>query len=1115
MLLKRKFLFGTTILAGVVAATAPALAQDQLPGVNVQGQQTQEATQVDEVVITGSRIRRDPTNSPTPLIQVTGEELLTTGQSTVIDYLATIPALSNSLVPSDTTGSGLNDGGLSFANLRSLGTGRTLVLVDGRRHVGAAQGNLAVDVDSIPRLLIENIEIITGGASSVYGADAVSGVLNFNLRRDFEGLEIDANYGMINQDGQANKRISALIGTNLMDDRLNLYGFAEYEDIDMVESLDIDWLEDSRALVGIDADPTNAVNDGMLDNAVFSGLTTLSRPRWGQTTLANSQQPSPLNDPDVPLANCTSLTSANCYSLDPTRTYVYEGPTARLANFGQRIGNVGSNRTLNIGGDGENPSRFGQDSRVPQSTSQRYQVGANFALLDNVDLSVEYKMVEEDTFDIAQPTFFDIFLHETPGTSGANADWTNRIRATSQFDLRYSDNAFLPANVKAAIDANMVQNWTANPTTPGTPSGAPVSRQWARHSMFGPDRTQDNHREVERFVAAINGDFDQFLFVKNINWDLSYTYGEARNQNVERGVDVQRFALAADAVVDVAGAVNGNPGEIVCRAKLIQATGGDLDDYFRGGLLTDSVEGTAALNECVPLNVFGAGNQSPEALEYVDAAITVSHTNEQEQAIAAVSGQLWDFWGAGEIGVAVGAEYRREFTEGVGRSATTGDRLLFLNTGADFLGAEYESEEWFAELSIPLLRDSWLGEYAELSGSYRAFDYTTAGDGDVYGVNFVYRPIQDITFKTSFNTSFRAPNLNENFAPLSQTFANGYVDPCATLNIAAQTVEIRNNRIANCQALLNQYNAANGTALAYDFAGATATNVDDFNPVYGSGIAGVNGGNPLLRPEESESFTFSTVLEPRMFPNLSIVLDYYEIEITDVIASVSAQTMSNLCVNGPTLDPQTCGLLFRNDPTPGREFYLGGPAGDPIGGFIQSSINYAALKTRGLDFTVRYSLDTEEAFGRNWGRFNYSLGGLWLIEQKQFLDPANAASFTELSSNVFFPRVRMTSSLTWVPNDTWSVNWTMDWQTAQDSVRIRDQVQSGNIDTRPFDTYDTGNFARHDFTVRANIRDDLSMRFGVVNAFDAEQPAYLGTTLFSNFDPYGTRFFVGLNYRPF
>jgi outer membrane receptor protein involved in Fe transport len=76
-------------------------------------------------------------------------------------------------------------------------------------------------------------------------------------------------------------------------------------------------------------------------------------------------------------------------------------------------------------------------------------------------------------------------------------------------------------------------------------------------------------------------------------------------------------------------------------------------------------------------------------------------------------------------------------------------------------------------------------------------------------------------------------------------------------------------------------------------------------------------------------------------------------------------------------------------------------------------------------------------------------------------------------------------------------------------------VGTGNIDVRPLDTYDTGNFARHDFTVKWNARDDLSLRMGVVNAFDAEQARYLGGVLNANFDPYGTRFFIGLNYRPF
>ena len=132
MISNRKILFGTTILAGVLAVSAPSFAQSE-PAQGAQSDQAADA--VGEIVVTGSRIRRDPTNAPTALIQITGEELLTSGQASVIDYLATIPALSNSVVPSDTTGSGLGDGGLDLPNLRSLGSGRTLTLVDGRWSV--------------------------------------------------------------------------------------------------------------------------------------------------------------------------------------------------------------------------------------------------------------------------------------------------------------------------------------------------------------------------------------------------------------------------------------------------------------------------------------------------------------------------------------------------------------------------------------------------------------------------------------------------------------------------------------------------------------------------------------------------------------------------------------------------------------------------------------------------------------------------------------------------------------------------------------------------------------------------------------------------------------------
>ena len=1137
MLLQRKYLFGTTIIAGVIAVSAPAFAQSAPTP-------QEEASTVEEVVVTGSRIRRDPTTSPTPLIQVQREQILATGQATLIDYLAQIPALSNSQIPTDNVGGVLNAQGLNIANLRALGNNRTLTLIDGRRQVGSVGGSLSVSVNTIPRLLIENVEIITGGASSVYGADAVAGVLNFNLRKDFEGLEVDVYGAQLTRSGDNySRRISALAGKNFFDDRLNLYAFGEYERQDGVGTLDLGFLADGCALVGIDADPTAAAAgspiDDAIDNAVFCGLRTLSRPRGGQTTIANSQQPSPLNNPLVPVTNCTAFTQSTCYSVDPAKTWFYpEGSPARLANFGQRIGNVGASRTLNIGGDGENPAFFNQADRTGSIEAQRYQVGGRFKLTDAISATVEAKYIKEETFATAQPTFFDFYLsdsaygaNETNGRTGITPSNQNQV-------LRVSDNAFLPSAVRSAILNNTVTNYN-NPTitAAGTPSTT-IAAPWARHVTFGEDRSQDNTRDLQRYVVGLNGNHGDIGPVRNFSWDLSYVYGKSENVNEEIAVDTQRYVLGADAVVDTAGIVNGRPGEIVCRVQILNkqnpaftsaTTGlGGIRDWSTQagqtagtyGDLRARAEGRAAIAGCKPINVFGKGAADPAALDVTYASVKVEQTNVQENFVGSVSGQFWDFWGAGAIGVAIGGEYRKESTEGIGRSRDTGDRQLFLNTGADQPYVEYETKEAFAEISLPLFRDSFLGKYAELSASYRYSDYTTVGETDVYGVNLVYRPVADFAIKSSFNTSVRVPTLLENFSLYSQTFANGFVDPCATANITSATLaaDIRANRIANCTTLA----AAKG--LAYDFAGSTLDPSDDYAPIYSGGVAGVSGGNPFLQPEESESFTFSTVWTPRFIPTFSLVLDYYEIEIDNVIAAVSAQTATNNCVNGPSLNAGACNTIFRRNAAAAgtsaadrsEAFKVGAPAGDPFGAFIQGSINYAKRTVRGLDFTANYTIDTNEWFGRNFGTFRSSLAGSWLIEQKQFNNIDNPNDFTEFASTLqqggSYPRVRFSNTLVWSPTDYMAFTWIADWQTSQDILQARDQVN--NVDSRPIDYYSTGNYVRHDFAARFDVRDDVTLRMGVSNAFDVRQRDILGATLYSNYDPYGRRFNISLNYRP-
>jgi len=475
----------------------------------------------------------------------------------------------------------------------------------------------------------------------------------------------------------------------------------------------------------------------------------------------------------------------------------------------------------------------------------------------------------------------------------------------------------------------------------------------------------------------------------------------------------------------------------------------------------------------------------------------------------ALAGALFDPFGAGEVGVALGLEYRKEFTEGIGRSADTGNRLLFLNTGPDFPGVSYESKEVFAEVSIPLIRDSWLGEYAELSGSYRKSDYSTVEDQtEVYGVNLVYRPIQDIAFKTSFNTSVRIPQLAENFRPQTQTFANNFVDPCATGQIAALLdPQIRAYRVANCETLAVQDGFAPGT---FNWTDTSAVNA--YTPSYTSGIGGTSGGNPNLRPEDSESFTFSTVIQPRFFPDFSLVLDYYEIQLNDVISTPSAQGLAEQCVSsGATLYADACSLVFRNasGATPSAQFRVGSPANNA--GFQLQPINFAKLETRGLDFDARYRLDTEEAFGLNWGTFDFTVRCLWLIQQDNYLNTASPSFYTPNASTLCYPRVRFTSKVSWSPVETFTLTWTADWQTSQDILFNRDYIN--NIDTRSAEYLASGNFVRNDLSMRWDVSDAVELRAGITNIFDAEQAPWLGTTLYSNFDPYGRRFNIGLNFK--
>ncbi len=1080
---------GSTLIAGLTAAAmisvAPAAASAQ-----------DQATNLGEVVVTGSRIRRSPTNSPTPLIQIGQEELLQSGEVNVIDFLADIPALSTSQVPQDTTGSNLNDGGLSLLSLRALGVDRTLVLVDGRRHVGSSPGSLAVDVDTIPRLLVARTEVITGGAAAVYGADAVSGVVNFIMRKDFDGLEIDASIAEINQDHQLSERLSVLWGQNLMDGRLNYYVSGEFQRNDEVLDSDVDWRREGWALIGNDADPSSAPSDGIPDQILIRDARTYIRGTnfGGVTILSTGTKPSLASDPDVPFQTCSATTfSANCFSLAPSNrldnAYLYDDKgVSRPVTFGTIRQGTGFSRTVSNGGEGQNPNtEQGQSSRLPESTNYRFQTGLNFDITDNVQLFAEAKYVEEETYDAGQRVFQDFNIRVlAPNTVGA-------IGSTQAIELGL-DNAYLPSDVRLAIQNNRRDIFDKDGAVTSN-----VADARAQHKLYGPARNQLNNRDLQRYVVGLRGDLGDVGFVKDVNWEAGYTYGEMNNTNREQGVDVVRYQAAADAVIDVAGKVNGKPGEVVCRIQLMKANGVAVPDAVItvGGVPKTFSRQGAVIDDCSPVRVFGPNGFTAEGLEYLQAAVTVSDQNKQHDFMAYTSGKLWDFWGAGPIGASVGYEYRKEITSGVGRDRDTAGRFLFLNSGPDFLEASYDTNDVFAEVSVPLFRDSVLGQSAEISGAYRFSDYSHVGQQETYSAQFQWRPVDQFMFRATTATAIRVPNLGETSEPYGQTFANGFTDPCSATvinNLADRSIAA--NRIANCGAL------AKAAGLDLNFADASAANA--YLPNYGSGsVSGLAGGNPLLKPETSESFTVGGVWTPDyLLPNFSLVMDYYSIEINDAIDSVTAQQAANQCVSGDSINTGACATQTRN----GTSFL--------VTGFTQGSLNYAALTAKGVDFTASYRSDLPEFFGRNWGSFSHSIRGNWLIEQHDFVNIADPTDSTDYEDTVGMPRVRFLSTVTWAPIDTLAFSWDWDWQASQEIFDKDNLVANPDLyETAKY--LETGDFSQHDFSVRWSARDNLTVRAGVVNAFDAEPARWLGGTSSDNFDLFGRRFFLSLNYRPF
>jgi outer membrane receptor protein involved in Fe transport len=241
MRMSRRIAFTTASVTALMLGQQPLMAQtaDDLPPTVAQADMTTEDKS--PIIVTGSRITRDGYSAPTPVSMLTEDDIQAQSPANISNFVSQLPAIQGSSAAATTTSSlSAGTAGIASVNLRSLGANRTLVLLDGQRSVASSATGL-VDINTFPQALIERVEVVTGGASAAYGSDAVGGVVNFILKKDFKGLQLNADYGETTYGDGANYNFSATAGAMLMDDRLHVMGNVNYFNQEHIPFIDRDW----------------------------------------------------------------------------------------------------------------------------------------------------------------------------------------------------------------------------------------------------------------------------------------------------------------------------------------------------------------------------------------------------------------------------------------------------------------------------------------------------------------------------------------------------------------------------------------------------------------------------------------------------------------------------------------------------------------------------------------------------------------------------------------------------------------------------------------------------------------------------------------------------------
>lgn len=706
--------------AAITSLTVPAMAQDQ--------------SAPETVVVTGSRIPQQGLYSSSPVTAIGQQEMKFQGTTDVTTLLDSLP----SVTPSFSNVSSAFNGtlGVSNVNLRNLGPSRTLVLVDGKRLMPGDPVLPFPDLNQIPAQLVDHVEVDTGGASAVYGSDALAGVVNFIMRKDFEGIEVDGQYSVNNAPNNG-----------------NLHGVP-------FSTLD--------AAVNTPAAPSDWWGGAEGDATLIMGVNT-DNDKGNITGWLGYRHQQPVQGYDRDFSNCTlsnSFTSTEaCEGSSNLNRWISfdnlaKGTATQTADFFETgTGAPGSGTFIPYTGTPQEHFNFGAPAAIVQGET-RYNAGfnAHYDVSKQLDIYSTFMFDDDENHTISSPVA--VFLGA--GTVSANpfmgavanpgyieTNCANPLMTPSEnLDLCGS----LPGDAKVTVTGANGKPFTYYGGQGNVIPGQSLLYIGRRGIEVG-GRVTDTTRDAYRMVIGGKGDLGD-----GWSYDVFAQYGRTVFQE-ELSNDWSKERVQNALEVDpTTGGCIGSP------------TGCEPLDIFDGLGSLNSASGKAGL-------------------DYITISDLQEGYTEEEVMGGNITGDLGEWggqspWAKNPIALVFGTEYREETLKfQVDTTNQSGDTYGGAQTEPTPQSA-FDVTEGYTEVRIPLVQEMPYVEDFTVHGAYRYSSYNTVGAVHSYSYDLTYQPVDDFRFRAAYQRATRAPNVLEFFKPQNTELFSG-TDPCATSTAGA------------------------------------------------------------------------------------------------------------------------------------------------------------------------------------------------------------------------------------------------------------------------------------------------------------------------------------------